>query len=36
MLDAVLDHDLRAVSQLAPSDLLRFRYEKFRFMGQFF
>ena len=36
MLDPVLDHDLRAVSQLAASDLLRSRYEKFRFMGQFF
>jgi acetyl-CoA carboxylase carboxyl transferase subunit alpha len=36
MLDPVLDHDLRAVSQLSPADLLRFRNEKFRFMGQFF
>jgi len=36
MLDPVLEQDLRAVSQLTTSDILRFRYEKFRFMGQFF
>jgi acetyl-CoA carboxylase carboxyl transferase subunit alpha len=36
MLDSVLDQDLHAVSQFAGSDLLRLRYEKFRFMGQFF
>ncbi len=36
MLDPVLDHDLRDVSQLTAADLLRLRHEKFRFMGQFF
>jgi acetyl-CoA carboxylase carboxyl transferase subunit alpha len=36
LLDPVLDRNLRNLSQLSTSDLLNRRFEKFRFMGQFF
>lgn len=35
-LDPILERNLRNVLQLTASDLLNRRYEKFRFMGQFF